>query len=132
VGSGEDYLDEAIGDHADAAASASTASAAAPQAAARVAEEPPADLDRVMVTSSRLRSEAAAESAAVAGAASASALPPVGTDAALDPIDWLHRIRDRRDAGHVEDARASLRRFVREYPRYRLPDDLRPLLAAPR
>jgi hypothetical protein len=86
-----------------------------------------AQLDRVEVTGSRLGASPAAPRAV-----GAPALPPVASDPRLAPLEWLERVRARRDAGQVEDARASLRRFVRAYPRHRLPDDLRALLVAPR
>ncbi|HEX8538860.1 MAG TPA: hypothetical protein VF664_15420, partial [Cystobacter sp.] len=119
-----DYLDEAVEAHAGApAAAAVAASPAAPPPVedatamrnfvdpqARAAAE---SMDRVEVTGSRLRIGA-----------------PVAGDAALPPDEWLMRIRARRDAGDLEGARDSLRRFVREYPRLRLPDDLRALRAA--
>lgn len=57
---------------------------------------------------------------------------PVAHDARLAPADWLTRIRERRDAGDLAGARASLRRFMREYPHHRVPDDLRALRRAPR
>ena len=49
---------------------------------------------------------------------------PVRDDAGLDPASWLQRIRDRRDAGDLEQARASLVLFRREHPRLSVPDDL--------
>lgn len=130
----DDFVDEAVGDHADAAhAAVAAAPAAAPPppppaavaaqaeerarfmdsraASAREAQE--SNLDRVTVTGSRI-------------------LRPVADDASLPPLEWLERIRERRDAGDLDGARDSLQRFVREYPRHRLPDDLRALRNAPR
>lgn len=52
---------------------------------------------------------------------------PLHEDANLPPGEWLERIRARRDAGDIEAARASLRRFIRAHPRLRPPRDLREL-----
>lgn len=52
----------------------------------------------------------------------------VDADASLSRHKWLLKIRERRDNGDIEGARASLRRFVQEYPEARIPRDLRPLL----
>ncbi|MCW4455409.1 hypothetical protein OK348_11475 [Flavobacterium sp. MXW15] len=49
-------------------------------------------------------------------------------DAALPRRQWLQRIRERRDGGDLEGARASLRRFADDHPHARIPRDLRPLL----
>lgn len=125
----EDYLDEAVGDPSDprpAAVAAAAPQAPAPAAATRVAA----------AEASPGHAQAGPDTAAGAVAATAQraspTLPPVSTDARLDAADWLERIRARRDAGQVADARASLRRFLRTHPRHRLPDDLRALLVAPR
>ncbi|MFC3552452.1 hypothetical protein ACFOLC_15720 [Lysobacter cavernae] len=82
----------------------------------RAAAEAAPALDRIEVTGSRIR---------------ASDLP-VQDDTRLAPTDWLERIRARRDAGELDEARASLVLFRRAHPHTRLPDDLRPLLVAPR
>lgn len=50
-------------------------------------------------------------------------------DAQLTRRQWLRRIRQRRDAGDVDVARASLERYLFQYPETRLPRDLQPLLA---
>lgn len=52
---------------------------------------------------------------------------PVHEDASLPPVEWLERIRARRDSGDLEAARDSLQRFTRAHPRLRLPPDLREL-----
>ncbi|MGH8052486.1 MAG: hypothetical protein ACREP4_00950 [Stenotrophomonas sp.] len=52
----------------------------------------------------------------------------VSADASLSRQRWLHKIRERHDSGDIEGARASLRRFVQDYPEARIPRDLRPLL----
>ena len=53
---------------------------------------------------------------------------PPATAAAPQVRDaWLARIRELAGAGRVDEARASLTEFLRRYPDYPLPDDLRPL-----
>ncbi|HEY0662712.1 MAG TPA: hypothetical protein VGD21_15495 [Lysobacter sp.] len=71
------------------------------------------ELDKVVVTGSRIKRTDLA----------------VRDDTRLEPAEWLERIRARRDAGELDDARESLRLFRSEYPRVRIPDDLRALLA---
>ncbi|WP_269791693.1 hypothetical protein [Stenotrophomonas sp. Iso1] len=53
---------------------------------------------------------------------------PIDADASLPRHKWLGKIRERRDSGDIEGARASLRRFTQDYPEARIPRDLRPLL----
>jgi hypothetical protein len=63
------------------------------------------------------------------GALSARALDTaVEADAALPRTQWIKRIRERRDAGDVDTARASLERYLEHYPEVRVPRDLRQLL----
>ncbi len=63
------------------------------------------------------------------GALSARALDAaVEADAALPRTQWIKRIRERRDAGDVDTARASLERYLQHYPEVRVPRDLRQLL----
>jgi hypothetical protein len=88
-------------------------------ATATASEEEGTTLDRIEVTGSRIRAEQDVDWSQV----------PVNDDTHLPSIEWLERIRARRDAGDVDSARASLERFQREYPRIRLPEDLRALLA---
>ncbi|TYD33551.1 hypothetical protein CEK63_14700 [Xanthomonas sontii] len=52
----------------------------------------------------------------------------VEADAQLPPRRWLQRIRERRDGGELDVARASLLRFQRTHPYRTVPADLRPLL----
>lgn len=52
----------------------------------------------------------------------------VEADAALPRKRWLTRIRERRDAGDLDTARASLERYLAQYPEVRIPRDLRQLL----
>ena len=92
----------------------------APAVAAPAAEASESDartLDRIEVTGSRLRRSAVAW-----------AEVPIHSDSQLVVAEWLQRIRDRRDDGDLEHAKASLALFRREHPRVRLPADLRALL----
>lgn len=66
--------------------------------------------------------------AATAVPADAALEAAADADAQLSRRQWLHRIRERRDAGDHATARASLQRFQREHPHTRIPDDLRALL----
>lgn len=52
----------------------------------------------------------------------------VEADAQLSPRRWLQRIRERRDSGELDAARASLLRFQRTHPQRAVPADLRTLL----
>jgi hypothetical protein len=52
----------------------------------------------------------------------------VAADASLPRKQWLKRIRERRDAGDVDTARASLERYLQQYPEVRIPRDLCQLL----
>lgn len=117
-----DFVDEAVGDHAQEPALATAAAPppppAAPEAAARFAES----------ATQAQRSLQAREGAAAASVTEA--FGPVSIDASLPPLEWLERIRARRAAGDIDGARESLRGFMREHPRLRVPDDLRPLRAA--
>lgn len=94
-----------------AEASAAGAVAAAPAAPAAQQAEDASTLDAFTVTGSRVRR---------AG--------PVPSDYAMLPTEWLERIRERREAGDIDGARASLRRFVLENPHVEVPEDLRDLL----
>jgi hypothetical protein len=88
-------------------------------ATATASEEEGTTLDRIEVTGSRIRAEQDVDWSQV----------PVDDDTHLPSIEWLERIRARRDAGDADSARASLKQFQREHPRIRLPEDLRALLA---
>jgi len=54
--------------------------------------------------------------------------PPASADSPQVRDAWLQRIRELRDSGALDEARASLREFVRRHPQAAVPDDLRPLL----
>lgn len=86
-----------------------TRNSAARQAA--TAESDNATLDRIEVTGTRIGRTHI----------------PVEEDAQLEPVAWLQRIRERRDEGDFDRARASLALFRRDHPRLILPDDLRAL-----
>jgi hypothetical protein len=71
--------------------------------------------------------KAAAPAAGVARRATAPTAD-VEADTRLPARAWLARIRERRDAGDLDGARASLVRFVAAHRTTRVPADLRPLL----
>ncbi len=58
----------------------------------------------------------------------ADSTPDIEADAMLSRHQWIKRIREREQAGDLEGAKASLRRFAHDYPEARIPRDLRPLL----
>lgn len=105
---------------------------AAPMASAASAEQAPA-LDRVEVTASKHVATPRSAPGVMrrSGNASLSAdavQAEVNADARLPRRQWLQKIRERRDQGQRDLARASLERYVQQYPEARLPRDLRPLL----
>lgn len=75
------------------------------------------------------RSTDPASATASPSPSAASVQREVEADARLTRRKWLQRIRQRRDAGDVDLARASLERYLAQYPETRLPRDLQPLLA---
>ncbi|HEL4268717.1 TPA: hypothetical protein UM524_003504 [Stenotrophomonas maltophilia] len=96
------------------------------------AEQAPA-LDRVEITS--MKREAPSRSApgimrrgSDAGLSADAVQAEVDADARLPRRQWLQKIRTRRDDGQRDLARASLERYMQQYPEARLPRDLRPLL----
>ncbi|MCU1068783.1 hypothetical protein [Stenotrophomonas maltophilia] len=109
---------------------------------ARTAEPPVANaaeaeraqaMDRIEITS--MKRQAPSRSApgvmrrgADAGLSADAVQAEVDTDAQLPRRQWLQKIRTRRDDGQRDLARASLERYVQQYPEARLPRDLRPLL----
>jgi len=54
-------------------------------------------------------------------------VPPATAESPTVRDAWLQRIHGLVDAGNIAGARASLREFVRRYPDYPLPEDLRAL-----
>jgi hypothetical protein len=54
-------------------------------------------------------------------------VPPATADSPEVREAWLQRIRELRDGGYTDEARASLHEFVRRHPDAPLPDDLRAL-----
>lgn len=121
-------------------------SAPAPAAAASHAREADESaLDVVAVTSSKTERSVPAKPAPGAPGVMRRAAAPmaapasaddavralhqaVAADAGLPRKQWLKRIRERRDAGDVDTARASLERYLQHYPEVRIPRDLRQLL----
>lgn len=106
--------------------------AAAPAANAAEVERAQA-LDRVEITS--MKREAPSRSApgimrrsTDAGLSADAVQAEVDADARLPRRQWLQKIRTRRDDGQRDLARASLERYMQQYPEARLPRDLRPLL----
>ncbi|PSD47661.1 hypothetical protein C7E24_03845, partial [Stenotrophomonas maltophilia] len=90
-------------------------------------------LDRVEITS--MKREAPSRSApgimrrsTDAGLSADAVQTEVDADARLPRRQWLQKIRTRRDDGQRDLARASLERYMQQYPEARLPRDLRPLL----
>ncbi|MCU1170186.1 hypothetical protein [Stenotrophomonas maltophilia] len=108
--------------------------AAAPAPAANAAEVERAEaLDRVGITS--MKREAPSRSApgimrrgSDAGLSADTVQAEVDADARLPRRQWLQKIRERRDQDQRDLARASLERYIQQYPEARLPRDLRPLL----
>ncbi|WP_414715575.1 hypothetical protein [Stenotrophomonas maltophilia] len=110
------------------------APAPAPAPAANAAEVERAEaLDRVEITS--MKREAPSRSApgimrrgSDAGLSADTVQAEVDADARLPRRQWLQKIRERRDQDQRDLARASLERYIQQYPEARLPRDLRPLL----
>ncbi len=107
-------------------------SAGTPEPNSVQAEQAPA-LDRVEITS--MKREAPSRSApgvmrrgSDAGLSADTVQAEVAADARLPRRQWLQKIRERRDDGQRDLARASLERYIQQYPESRLPRDLRPLL----
>ena len=63
-----------------------------------------------------------------AEAIAADSTPDIEADATLSRHQWIKRIRERHEAGDLDGAKASLRRFAHDYPEARIPRDLRQLL----
>ncbi|RDZ27972.1 hypothetical protein [Lysobacter silvisoli] len=84
-------------------------------------------LDRIEVTGSRIKRADVEPAQPVGNFARDAAFPPVGEDQRLERTQWLERIRARRDAGRLDEARASLGEFRKAHPRVRIPADLRAL-----
>lgn len=105
-------------EQADAIAAEPTPSRDANAAKAEDRDAQGSDLDRIIVTGTRVD----------AARLDAEGFPPLASDARLTPELWLERIRARRAAGQSDAARRSLKIFVRSYPYLVVPDDLRSLL----
>ena len=63
----------------------------------------------------------------VVGAASGT-LASTADTSRMKPANWLSKIRVLRDAGHHDQAKASLIEFQHMHPDYVIPSDLAPLL----
>ncbi|ACF51314.1 hypothetical protein [Stenotrophomonas maltophilia] len=107
-------------------------SAGSPESNSMQAEQASA-LDRVEITS--MKREVPSRSApgvmrrgSDAGLSADTVQAEVAADARLPRRQWLQKIRERRDDGQRDLARASLERYIQQYPESRLPRDLRPLL----
>lgn len=106
--------------------------AEAPVANAADAERAQA-LDRVEITSMKRQAPSRSAPGVMRRGADArlsadAVQAEVDADAQLPRRQWLQKIRARRDDGQRDLARASLERYVQQYPEARLPRDLRPLL----
>ncbi|WP_295572042.1 hypothetical protein [Stenotrophomonas maltophilia] len=118
---------------APATAGALQARSAAPVEASTTDAEPAPALDRVEIMS-RKRVAAPRSAPGVmrrssdAGLSADAVQAEVDADARLPRRQWLQKIRERRDQGQRDLARASLERYIQQYPESRLPHDLRPLL----
>jgi hypothetical protein len=62
--------------------------------------------------------------AVVTPAAPAQHAAEPGAADALQPLEWIERIRELRRKGHGAEAEASLKAFRERYPDYTLPADL--------
>ncbi|HHA2738376.1 TPA: hypothetical protein ACOD93_004346, partial [Stenotrophomonas maltophilia] len=118
---------------APAPVGAMQARSAAPTAASTADAEPAPALDRVQVTSSkRVATNRSAPGVmrrgSEAGLSADTVQAEVDADARLPRRQWLQKIRERRDQDQRDLARASLERYIQQYPESRLPRDLRPLL----
>ena len=122
----------------EAVAPVESAMPAPPPAASGVQAPPPA-APAAKTTSAESRSQAVQRNSVDAAAAAsrqdafaedaaAEDVPPATADSPEVRDAWLQRIRELAMTGYADDARASLREFVRRYPDHPLPDDLRTLL----
>lgn len=117
---------------APAGAPEAARSAAPPIPSPAEAEQAPA-LDRVEITSASRETSSRSAAGIMrrgsdAGPGAPSVQAEVDADARLPRRQWLQKIRARRDEGQRDLARASLERYMQQYPEARLPRDLRPLL----
>lgn len=92
------------------------------QQAARASAE---RLDEIVVSGSRV---APPEAGDVHADQPLDDQPPASADSPAVREAWLQRVRELRDAGELDAARASLLEFVRRHPQVAVPGDLRPLL----
>ncbi|GAB3045822.1 hypothetical protein [Stenotrophomonas tumulicola] len=109
--------------------------ASAASAAERVQRAPERHVGAAPAMARSLQRAPAASAPGVMGGIASSTLSAgdvqdqVLADSQLSRRKWLQKIRHRRDAGEVDLARASLERYLLQYPETRLPRDLQPLLS---
>ena len=110
-------------------------SAPPPPSAAKASNDAAAGnaLDRVTVTGSRVQRSstdaAPAPTMQIGREEAFDEAPPVSADSPEVREAWLKRIRALNAAGKADEARASLREFMRRHPDAERPDDLRKLAA---
>jgi hypothetical protein len=109
----------------DEALPAADATAAAPMPTTVAAPAPAAAAQESMRMAPEARGGGVAMPQRHAAVATVS---DIDADTRLPARAWLARIRERRDAGDLAGARASLARFVISHRTTRVPADLRPLL----
>lgn len=119
----------------NADASVLPADASAASAVERVQRAPERHVGAAPAMARSLQRAPAASAPGVMGGIASSTLSAgdvqdqVLADSKLSRRKWLQKIRHRRDAGEVDLARASLERYLLQYPETRLPRDLQPLLS---
>lgn len=84
--------------------------------------------DAASAVAAEAQTERADQGRSVVAGASAGALSASPDTRRMKPANWLAQIRALRDAGHRQEAHASLVLFHREHPQYVIPSDLAPLL----
>jgi hypothetical protein len=104
---------------------------APPRRAATAPAPPPDPMQAPSATNEAARAAMVVGAAADAGSADTDEppgdVPPATADSPAVRDAWLQRIRGLVDDGDVAAARASLHEFVRRYPGFALPEDLRAL-----
>jgi len=108
-----------LDDAAPAASATDAAASASAQAPAPPATSPPRPAARMAPTP---------EAVDVLADQPLDEQPPASVDSPAVRERWLQRIRELREAGQDEAARASLLEFTRRHPQADVPADLRPLL----
>jgi resuscitation-promoting factor RpfA len=114
----------------DAAPQAFESTASSRRAAAIAPSTPPAATQAQSASNEAARAAiagVAADTGALHADEPADDVPPATADSPAVRDAWLQRIRGLVDDGDVAAARASLHEFVRRYPTFALPEDLRAL-----